>query len=46
MSEGKAEGDMNAATQALLIRSLCHKLAGLEPPALKEKQLSTFYDSF
>lgn len=46
LSEGKAEGDMNAATQALLIRSLCHKLAGLEPPALKEKQLSTFYDSF
>lgn len=46
LSEGKAEGDMNAATQALLIRSLCHKLAGTEPPALKEKQLRTFYDSF
>lgn len=28
LSEGKVEGDMNAATQALLIRSLCRELAG------------------
>lgn len=31
---GKVEGDMNAGTQAVLIRWLCYELAGLEKPAL------------
>ncbi|NOV01720.1 hypothetical protein [Paenibacillus planticolens] len=31
---GKVEGDMNAGTQALLIRSVCYRLAGLEAPRL------------
>ncbi|WP_187768119.1 hypothetical protein [Paenibacillus sp. PL91] len=37
LSEGKIEGDMNAATQALLIRSLCYELAGVEEPLLKQE---------
>ncbi|WP_159882111.1 prenyltransferase/squalene oxidase repeat-containing protein [Paenibacillus puerhi] len=32
---GEVEGDMNAGTQAILIRSLLHSLAGLEPEPLK-----------
>lgn len=43
LSEGKVEGDMNAATQALLIRSLCYRLAGVQAPPFGEKQLSSFY---
>jgi hypothetical protein len=31
---GLAEGDMNAGTQALLIRSFCYDMAGLVPPQL------------
>lgn len=31
---GLAEGDMNAGTQAILIRWLCHELAGLQPKPL------------
>lgn len=31
---GLAEGDMNAGTQALLIRSICYEMAGLPAPAL------------
>lgn len=31
---GLREGDMNAGTQALLIRSICYSLAGLEEPRL------------
>ncbi|MNC74526.1 hypothetical protein D3C75_1258980 [compost metagenome] len=31
---GLAEGDMNAGTQALLIRAICYELAGLVPPEL------------
>lgn len=31
---GLAEGDMNAGTQALLIRSICYELAGVEAPKL------------
>lgn len=31
---GLAEGDMNAGTQALLIRSICYGLAGIVPPQL------------
>jgi hypothetical protein len=31
---GEVEGDMNAGTQALLIRSVCYKLAGIVEPAL------------
>jgi hypothetical protein len=43
MSEGKVEGDMNAATQALLIRSLCCRLAGEEAPNLMRDQRRAFY---
>jgi len=42
LSEGLVEGDMNAATQALLIRSLCYELAGLEAPRLNEQQRAAF----
>lgn len=31
---GLKEGDMNAGTQAILIRSLCYSLAGIAEPAL------------
>ncbi|RAU93559.1 hypothetical protein [Paenibacillus sp. YN15] len=31
---GLAEGDMNAGTQVLLIRSICYELAGFVPPEL------------
>jgi hypothetical protein len=31
---GLQEGDMNAGTQALLIRSICYRLAGIEEPSL------------
>ncbi|MDD9266993.1 hypothetical protein ACFPES_08085 [Paenibacillus sp. GCM10023248] len=31
---GKVEGDMNAGTQALLIRAVCYRLAGIEAPRL------------
>lgn len=31
---GKVEGDMNAGTQALLIREVCYQLAGIEAPRL------------
>lgn len=34
LSEGKVEGDMNAASQALLIRSLCYQIIGAEAPSL------------
>ncbi|MBE1443082.1 hypothetical protein [Paenibacillus sp. OAS669] len=30
IGKGRIEGDMNAGTQALLIREFCHKLAGIE----------------
>jgi hypothetical protein len=29
---GEVEGDMNAGTQALLIRSVCYQMAGMEAP--------------
>lgn len=33
LGEGKVEGDMNAGTQAVLVRRLCYRLAGApEPP--------------
>ncbi|MEC0226085.1 hypothetical protein [Paenibacillus alba] len=35
---GKVEGDMNAGTQALLIRSVCYQLAGIEAPSLEASQ--------
>ncbi|GIP35783.1 hypothetical protein [Paenibacillus sp. J2TS4] len=31
---GKVEGDMNAGTQAILIRHLCYELAGIDAPPL------------
>ncbi|MNV60921.1 hypothetical protein D3C71_1534060 [compost metagenome] len=31
---GEVEGDMNAGTQALLIRSVCYQLAGKKAPPL------------
>lgn len=46
LSEGKREGDMNAATQALLIRSLCYGLADIAAPSLGESGLIAFYDHF
>lgn len=46
LSEGRVEGDMNAATQALLIRSLSCKLAGKEAPQLGEDRLDSFYEAF
>jgi hypothetical protein len=46
LSEGKVEGDMNAATQALLIRSLCYGLAGVEAPTFMREQLGDFYERF
>ncbi|MEF2247522.1 hypothetical protein [Paenibacillus sp. IITD108] len=43
LSLGKIEGDMNAATQALLIRSLCYRLAGFEEAKLPV-QASDFFE--
>lgn len=40
---GEVEGDMNAGTQALLIRDLSYRLAGLEAPSLAAYTAS-FYD--
>ncbi|MBD0383809.1 hypothetical protein [Paenibacillus sedimenti] len=34
IGRGEVEGDMNAGTQALLIRSVCYQLAGMEAPKL------------
>jgi len=42
LGEGLAEGDMNAATQSLLIRSLCYETAGLRVPELGEKEAEAF----
>ncbi|MDQ6418738.1 hypothetical protein RB620_04725 [Paenibacillus sp. LHD-117] len=47
LSEGRVEGDMNAATQALLIRTLCRQLAGAEADWLEgvtREQLDSFYE--
>ncbi|MDQ0113458.1 unsaturated rhamnogalacturonyl hydrolase [Paenibacillus harenae] len=43
LSEGLVEGDMNAATQALLIRSLCYAMADETPPKLVQRA-DEFYD--
>lgn len=40
---GEAEGDMNAGTQALLIRAVCYQLAGLEAPKLGSNQMGNDY---
>ncbi|NRF94480.1 hypothetical protein HQN89_26585 [Paenibacillus frigoriresistens] len=37
---GEIEGDMNAGTQALLIRSVCYQLAGREAPKLGSQEAS------
>ncbi|PDO10940.1 MAG: hypothetical protein BLM47_04510 [Candidatus Reconcilbacillus cellulovorans] len=40
LGEGAAEGDMNAGTQAVLVRRLCYRLAGVpEPPLPGDWQL-------
>lgn len=44
LSEGLVEGDMNAATQALLIRSLCYAIVDETPPKLVQRA-EEFYDS-
>lgn len=44
LSRGLKEGDMNAGTQAVLIRSLCYELAGLQGPSWVE-MTGLFYDS-
>lgn len=36
---GEVEGDMNAGTQALLIRSVCYQLAGRKAPALTKRPI-------
>lgn len=43
LSEGRVEGDMNAATQALLIRSLCRRLAGVNEEPLGTGMSASFY---
>ncbi len=43
LGKGLAEGDMNAATQALRIRSLCHRIAGQPEPPLS-KYTQGFYE--
>ncbi|MNZ63879.1 hypothetical protein D3C78_820340 [compost metagenome] len=43
LSEGRVEGDMNAATQALLIRSLCCRHVGYSKPLLNEHKRNSFY---
>lgn len=42
IGKGEVEGDMNAGTQALLIRSVCYKLAGIEEPALTNAPKALF----
>lgn len=44
LSEGRIEGDMNAATQALLIRSLCRKLIGTADGPRGEIVNNAFYN--
>ncbi|WNR44182.1 hypothetical protein [Paenibacillus roseipurpureus] len=41
---GEVEGDMNAGTQALLIRSVCYQLAGLQAPLLTKRPVFTMID--
>ncbi|CAN7745841.1 hypothetical protein LJR153_006561 [Paenibacillus sp. LjRoot153] len=38
---GEVEGDMNAGTQALLIRSVCYQLAGKKAPPLTKEPMFT-----
>lgn len=45
LSEGLIEGDMNAATQALLIRSLCYEMAGLQTPKVSDIQKNAFMNA-
>jgi hypothetical protein len=42
---GEVEGDMNAGTQALLIRSVCYQLAGKKAPALTKGPIFTALDT-
>jgi hypothetical protein len=51
LGKGLVEGDMNAATQALLIRSLCRQLAGTNSGwsagtgvGVTREQLESFYE--
>ncbi|CAH1226072.1 hypothetical protein PAECIP111891_05888 [Paenibacillus allorhizoplanae] len=42
---GEVEGDMNAGTQALLIRSVCYQLAGRKAPPLIKAPMFTVLES-
>ncbi|MFC5450955.1 hypothetical protein [Paenibacillus aestuarii] len=43
IGRGEIEGDMNAGTQALLIRSVCYSLAGLQAPDLAAAAIKHVY---
>ncbi|UQZ87557.1 hypothetical protein SK3146_06859 [Paenibacillus konkukensis] len=45
IGQGLVEGDMNAGTQALLIREYCHKLAGVEHRPLASASPAAFLDN-